>query len=650
MDYLPQALFIYDEQAEDLIEVIKHNNYGVQILAVPGEQFLAEPLEYIKYSSHLVVSGAMEMLDSILEYVCDRGANGQICSLGFLPLAEQKNLRQAYQLSPQLEDNIEIALRDDVHSVNLQSCNNKIYQFKAVIGEIPLLESWHSDATPAALIKNIMLGLKHFFHLSKTKINIVTHRGKEITSVANGVFTVNQNRGSHLTRLIQQKSSMRSEMISMIIISPFSAIEYFMFLFSLLVHNMSNTDNSNKLPHAAANIQSSEIIISCESSNGKCPEVKLDGLKSAEFPLHFKVLNKVIKINAPETFWELNPPQTAEKEVIRVDNLPDEKELHKYIGKKLPFFSVASEERFKDLFLQLREDASINSLYIALIVLSTFLASLGLYANSSAVVIGAMLLAPLMAPIISCSMGLLRGEDRLFYQSLKKLSLGIVLALLAAFLVSLFMPQTGLSDEIRARIYPNLIDLAIAIFSGIAAAYTKAHKELLNNLAGVAIAVALIPPLASAGIGIGRQEYFVFEGGLLLFVTNLVAILVAATITFQFLGFSSTVKRKKSLSVIVLVLILLSYPLYRTYNDSLQRYYLSKALVTEQLTIHNKTVLIEDAVIDYQNTQRIINMTIVLKQALNHQELQLLQQRIRQKFSQSFTDKTQLRVSIKYIL
>ncbi len=648
MDYMSQALFIYDEQSEYLLQALSANKYGTQIKAVKMQKFLSDPLEYLLFSNHLLVSGSMELIDQLLEFSYAQGLNGQQCSLAFLPLATQRTLRQAYQLSHSDDENIEIALRDDVQAVNLLQCNDKLFQFKAVIGEIPLLEGWHSDTSIIAFFENMLLGLRQFFRLKKNKIHIETRHGKQINTVANGIFVVNQNRGSRLTQVIQQRSSMRSDMLSMMIVSPFSAIEYFLFLFSLIFNINKNSEKS--LPHAVANIQSNEIVLDCESLNNTQPKITLDGLKRSDFPLRFKVLKNVLKINASEKFWELNPLVNSDKEVIRTDNLPDEKELDKYINKKLPFFSVASEERFKELFLQLRDDAHINSLYLILLLLSTVLASLGLYANSSAVVIGAMLLAPLMSPIISSSMGLLRGEDRLFYQSLKKLGLGIVLALLASFLVSLLMPQTELSSEITARIHPNLIDLAIAIFSGIAAAYTKAHKELLGNLAGVAIAVALVPPLASAGIGLGRGELYVFEGALLLFVTNLVGIMLAATLTFQFLGFSSTVKRKKSLTLIVLTLIVLSYPLYRTYNDSLQRYYLTRALENEQLTINNKKVLIDKVVIDYQNKQRIINITLAVKQTLKAEDLYWLKQEITQRFSSHDQLHGQLRVSIKYIL
>jgi len=257
-----------------------------------------------------------------------------------------------------------------------------------------------------------------------------------------------------------------------------------------------------------------------------------------------------------------------------------------------------------------------------------------------------MLLAPLMSPIISFSMGLLRGDESLLMNSMLKIALGVSLALLASSLLTMILPQVDLSNEIKSRIHPNLIDLGVAIVSGIAAAYTKAHKELLNSIAGVAIAVALVPPLAVAGIGIGRGELYIFEGASLLFITNLIGITLSTVLTFQFLGFSSTVKSKKSLAIIVVILVLLSYPLYRSYTDSLQRYYLIKSLQNEAIIINKKQVLIESAAIDYQNNMRIINITIVLNQVLNDEELQILKLKIDQRFS----SKHQIRVNIKYIL
>ncbi len=640
MKYLEQALLIYDASSEDMIDAIKNNEYGTEITAVEKSCFLSEPLEYISVAHHMILCGEMRLIEELLAFAYTYNKNDQQCTLAFLPMPSQNLLRRSYQLSSRQNENIEVALRDDVQAINLLECNGEIIHFKAVIGKIPLLKSWQSGLSMGGLVENIYLGIKQFFSLSLEKFTIETEKEKKIKTVASGVFIVNQNRGSHLSRVIQQQSSMRSESLSLVVISPYSAIEYFLFLFSLIF----NLHRENQLPHAISNIKSRQIII--DDGNNQSPPVILDEKKSTSFPLHFKIIKNALKINAPEEFWILNPISVADKEVIRVDNMPDEKERDKYLNRHLPFFSVASEERFKDLFLQLRVDAKINSLYIVLMLLSTLLASFGLFANSAAIVIGAMLLAPLMSPIISFSMGLLRGDENLLLSSIFKILLGVGLAVLASSLLTLLLPQVELGSEIKSRIHPNLIDLGVAVISGVAAAYTKAHKELLNSIAGVAIAVALVPPLAVAGIGIGRGEMFVFEGAFLLFVTNLIGISLSTVLTFQFLGFSNTVKSKKTFGIIIIILLFLSYPLHRSYTGSLQRYQLIQAIQNEAIIINNKAIIIENASIEYQNNQKIIDITIVTKTPLKGAELKHLKEKINHRFSSDH----QIRMSIKYIL
>lgn len=646
MKYLEKALFIYDELSIDTIEMLKDNDFDTEIIAVEKSKFLSDPLEYILIANHLVLSGDMSLINQLLEFAYAHSANGQHCTLAFIPLPAQKLLRSSYQLSSNLQENIEVALRDDTQAINLLECNGKIVQFKVSIGQIPLLKAWHSETSILAFLQNIFLGMKQFFSLSLGKLTIETEKNKQIKTVASGLFIVNQNKGSYLSRILQRSSSMRSDRLSLVILSPFSAVEYFLFLFSLVLH----LKKENTLPHAVSNIKSKQITVDMKTfvsnENDKVPEVLLDETEYESFPLTFKIIKQAVKINAPDEFWQLNPVSNTEKESIRIDNLPDEKERGKYLNQHLPFFSVASEERFKDLFLQLRTDANINSLYIVLMLLSTLLASLGLFANSAAIVIGAMLLAPLMSPIISFSMGLLRGDDKLLVHSVIKIALGVSLAVLASSILTLLLPQVDLSNEIKSRIHPNLIDLGVAVVSGIAAAYTKAHKELLNSIAGVAIAVALVPPLAVAGIGLGRGEFYIFEGAFLLFVTNIIGISLSTVLTFQFLGFSNAVKSKKTLGFIMIILALLSYPLYRSYADSLQRYQLTNSLKSERIIINEKVIMIENASIDYQNKMKIINMTIVLKQALNESELQAFKNTI----DQRFVSKHQIRITIKFIL
>lgn len=637
-----QALFIYDEQSKHLIEPVRSNKYGVAVTAIDSETFLARPDEHLATVSHLVISGGMGLVRSLVEFAYTRGAEGAPCTLGFLPLSSQNALRRSYQLSNSLDDNIEIALRNDAKPVCLVLCNDKIVQFKAVIGRIPLLEAWHVGHSVPVILKNMRLGLKQFTRLALDKLVVETEKGQKISSVASGILVTSQNGSGRSSKDLLAPVSMRSNKVSMIILSPYSVIEYLLFLVSLLF----NTGQQSDLPHGVSNVQSSQITLDLIGREGVTPRVRIDDLESASFPLSFKVVKDALNINAPEKFWEVNPVVSSDKEVIRTNNLPDEKEMVKYLGHSIPLFSVASEDHFKDLFLQLRGDAKTNSMYIVLMLLSTLLASFGLLADSPAVVIGAMLIAPLMSPIIASSMGLLRGDGKLIRQSLEKIGYGLGLAIVASCLLTVILPQIDLSDEIKARIHPNLVDLGIAVISGIAAAYTKSNKELLNSLAGVAIAVALVPPLATAGIGLGRGELYVFEGALLLFATNLFGIIVASTLTFHFLGYSNTVKSKKSLLVIVMTMLALSYPLYRSYADSLQRYRLTQELLREEITINQKPVLIESAEIGYQNNIRVIDITVVVKKVLTDLELQVLKKRI----DKRFTTEHQIRVSQKYIL
>jgi uncharacterized hydrophobic protein (TIGR00271 family) len=193
--------------------------------------------------------------------------------------------------------------------------------------------------------------------------------------------------------------------------------------------------------------------------------------------------------------------------------------------------------------------------------LSTFIATLGLFSNSSPVIIGAMILAPLMAPIISLSMGVLRQDQQLVRYSLKSIGLGLLLGYFCAVLITLVTPLHILNVEIMARTRPNLLDLGVAVGSGIAGAYAHSKKEVAQTLAGVAIAVALVPPLAVSGIGLGWLDWSVFSGALLLLTTNLAGMVLAAALTFLFLGFSPFRLARKGLLVSLILVIVVSAPL-----------------------------------------------------------------------------------------
>ncbi|MEA4909362.1 MAG: DUF389 domain-containing protein [Chloroflexi bacterium] len=222
--------------------------------------------------------------------------------------------------------------------------------------------------------------------------------------------------------------------------------------------------------------------------------------------------------------------------------------------------------------------------YFLLVVLSCSIATLGLITDSPAVIIGAMLLAPLMSPIVGFGLGSLTGDFNLLRNALSALLRGAVLAILLAALMTLvnnhlpFVSMQDLPHEVLARTRPTPIDLMIALAGGIAAAYAMTQPNLSAALPGVAIATALMPPLCTIGIGIATGNGSVAGGAVLLFLTNAVTIAFASMLVFFLRGFTSgiqlhhhnTIPRSLLLSAIptVLLLIPLSYYSIQFFSDA----------------------------------------------------------------------------------
>lgn len=629
MEYIQNALHIYDDENSEYLSLVEENEFACLCKQVPLELFLKQPQKYLMYAQHILSSCSDENLHLLLQE-----AVKYKYSLAFLPSAKQKKLMHTYALSSKLKDNVEIALRNETEAVDLILCEGEYWHLKVHLGSTPLIQS---VSAKHSVLRDLWQGIRQFFKLKLFSYDIKTANNKEIKTAASGLLIVNHVQEKGLLKSLFSDSSMREGRLSMIIVSPVSIIEYFFFLFSILRF----TSSSKKLPTGISLVKSEKLSISTSDI-----PVILDDIKELQSPIECEIQKEKLRINAGEAFWDNNPKLSEEKEVMKTATLPDEKERVKYITNHLPFFAVASTERFKELFQILREDAKTNTQYIMLMFLSTMIAAIGLFADSAAVVIGAMVLAPLMTPIVAFSMGLLRGEDEMLRNALFKISWGIVVALSASALTSIILPQVELTGELKARINPTLLDLGVAIFSGIAAAYSKSHKSLRESLAGVAIAVALVPPLATAGIGLGRGEMYVFYGAFLLFFTNLVGISLAATISFQFLGFSNAVKSKKSLIAVGLILVLVSYPLSLSYNEILHKYKLNTFLEKNRFLLDDKYIIIKKVRVVHKTDVDIIHLQLMLRESLNRKELELLKKKIQKRYDK----KVYLRVETEYIL
>ena len=185
----------------------------------------------------------------------------------------------------------------------------------------------------------------------------------------------------------------------------------------------------------------------------------------------------------------------------------------------------------QELRSEFEQEARCDQEFLVQSVAATLIASLGLLANSAAVVIGAMLVAPWILPLRAAAYAILRGRPRLLGRALVTLAIGagstVVVAALLGGLSGL--PLHG--SEVLARTAPNLLDLGIALVAGAVASYAKVRRRAVSALAGTAIAVALVPPVCSSGLLIASGAWGLAKGAALLFATNLLGILTGALLT-----------------------------------------------------------------------------------------------------------------------
>lgn len=185
----------------------------------------------------------------------------------------------------------------------------------------------------------------------------------------------------------------------------------------------------------------------------------------------------------------------------------------------------------------------LSPAYLTMNGLATIVASYGLLADSTAVVIGAMIIAMLLGPIIGLALALVDGDTKLLRNALIAETVGVVMVVTLGYLVGRLHIEIDITAEILSRTRPNLLDLAIAVAGGAAGAYAILSPRVNVGVVGVAISTALVPPLASCGICLSRGLISQAGGAFLLFATNLVAIQVAASTVLFLFGFHNVTRR-----------------------------------------------------------------------------------------------------------
>ncbi|MGB5975390.1 MAG: TIGR00341 family protein [Nodosilinea sp.] len=215
---------------------------------------------------------------------------------------------------------------------------------------------------------------------------------------------------------------------------------------------------------------------------------------------------------------------------------------------------------------------SVPSLsFFVMLTLSGVISTLGLLAGSTATVIGAMIIAPLMGPIIGIAYAIAISNRRLMRRAGSTLLWGTFATVLSAVVMARVIGLQVLTDEILSRTEPTLLDLMVAMAAGAAGAFSKSRKHIADAFPGVAIAVALVPPLSAIGIGIALLNQSVFLGASLLFVTNLIGIVFSGILVFLWQRYGTLERARSGIVLSIIMMVAIGIPLGLSLNQLLDQ-------------------------------------------------------------------------------
>lgn len=545
------------------------------------------------------------LTDNEIRYFFQANLNSNV-NIGILPNEEAPNVCKTYAIAKNMHKAIEDAFNPDLLTyIDLLQCNEVITFNRVVIGDMHDITKY--DFEKQSLFQKIKIFFSNLTNIKFKKYTLITSKEQKIQVAASGI-TILERTTVNDKATPTEELSIHNGKLNALILAPTSLLSY---IWYLLVIFFYQTIKLSSLPKSIGLIKTSKLFISSD----KAIDFMLDGnwLSSKTIELH--VLGNCLKLHLGKSLEEkiINADTTIdEKDTIKINSLPKGEVNTLLLEQDLPLFKKASDDDFKELFITLRDSAKFSYIYLVLMVLSTLLATTGLFANSAPVVIGAMILAPLMSPIISLSMGVVRAEKMLLAKSSKTLLIGIGMALLASSLYSFAIPLDQITPEMRSRINPTFLDLMVAVFAGIAGAYASAKEEVAKSLAGVAIAVALVPPLSVTGIGIGIGNLDVIYGSFLLFTTNIVGITLSAALTFIVLGFAPVHRAKRGIFYTSILMAIIAIPLVFSFKMMIDKNrYMNKLSIYKNLHIQNHEVHTKVKSIKIRNKHIEIELEVI---------------------------------------
>lgn len=311
------------------------------------------------------------------------------------------------------------------------------------------------------------------------------------------------------------------------------------------------------------------------------------------------------------------------------------------IRDRLKYFtrSKIEPQHLKKIRVDLLEESTLDIDYLVLILGSCIIATFGLLANSAAVIIGAMIVAPLMLPIRGLAFGAVEGNVLLFRKGLIALAVGTVLAIFLACVLGALVQLPDFGSEVLARSKPTLLDLGIAIAAGGISGYAKVQPKVSATLAGTAIAVALMPPICVIGLGLSQANWSLSLGASLLYLTNLLGITLSCMLTSLMAGYTPLHRAGKALLWALGLTAILVIPLGVSFAELIEQAQLEaslkRALLNRTITFQRVELIKTDT--NWLTKPPEVRLIVRSSEALTPKQVQLLEEFVEKEMGQKFT-------------
>ena len=610
MFYLVHHPEDFEKITDSVIPFFEKSNFSLLSLPIP-EEFAPE-----KDSVLISFLSDQEFKDFLIN------AAPKEWNLAVLPHPEGHKAVKCFGVSSKMEEATKDILETtDINELDLLYCNDSPVLQSVNIGDVFIFSEERVPKNFLLEVFNFIKNIRKLPRLSHRSFQLSADNEQIIHTSALGIIAVEHPSASVISKRLIENRVVNDGKFQALILAPQSIFRLLAFLFKSLLPKPMTKPN---LPSFIGHIKTTNLKI----ENEVPIDYSIDGEKLNAKIIDLKIHKREIKLRQTSEYASKNDG-VDEKKSLKIDKLPTGEKREELTQRKMPFLPRATTEEFQELFKVLKENAKLSSSFLVMMILATLIATFGLFGDSSPVIIGAMILAPIIAPIVSFSMGMVRYDTNMLKTGIVTIVIGTIVALIFAAGVSIIIPLEVLTNEINARLTPNLLDMGIAVASGIAAAYAHAKEGIAKSLAGVAIAVALVPPLAVAGIGIGWWDWEVFSGAFLLYLTNLAGIIMFAGITFLLLGFAPFKRARMGLVYTLVIISLVMVPLSLSFNRIKQ-----EASITSKLegTNFNKIYLRDVKV--RTGKPLMISLKLVSPEAIDSEEMGRIKGKIEEKIGQ----------------